>query len=306
MGVVTEEHAIGFACEGARLIGIVHGPRATARQGVVIVLGGAQYRVGSHRQFLILARTLAAAGVAVLTFDHRGLGDSDGPFRGFEHLDADIRSAVDALTNNAPALEEVVLFGLCDGASAISFYAHQDPRVTGVVLINPWVRSAQSYARAYARSRYLARLRDPVFWRALLTGRINPFRLVASVLGTARAASGAEDTPDAGAPSIAIEPGGEPSDDPTPLPDRMARGLARFRGRVLVILSGQDLTAQEFVSVAGGRDWRKILSQSTVTQRRLEPADHTYSRAEWRDRVHGWVLEWLSAGAARQPMSGAD
>ena len=54
------------------MLGIVSLPAPDAPQqntGVVIVVGGAQYRVGSHRQFVQMARLLAAAGYPVLRFD---------------------------------------------------------------------------------------------------------------------------------------------------------------------------------------------------------------------------------------------
>ena len=54
------------------------GPR-----GVLIVTGGPQYRAGSHRQFVLLARFLAARGMAVLRFDYRGMGDSEGAPRDY-------------------------------------------------------------------------------------------------------------------------------------------------------------------------------------------------------------------------------
>ena len=57
------ERGLVFRCAGEELVGILHpAPGAT---GVVIVVGGPQYRVGSHRQFLLLARRLAASGIPV-------------------------------------------------------------------------------------------------------------------------------------------------------------------------------------------------------------------------------------------------
>ena len=57
------EHAVAFECGHEQLLGIVAtcaGP--TADTGVLIVVGGPQYRAGSHRQFTRLARSLAASG----------------------------------------------------------------------------------------------------------------------------------------------------------------------------------------------------------------------------------------------------
>ena len=63
------ERALAFACGDERLVGILHEATGECATGVLIVVGGPQYRVGSHRQFVLLARDLAAAGFAVMRFD---------------------------------------------------------------------------------------------------------------------------------------------------------------------------------------------------------------------------------------------
>src|SRR5712692_9618697 len=133
------EIALIFDCEGESLVGILSGAGPLAGRGVLIVVGGPQYRVGSHRQFTLLARHLAERGVPALRFDYRGMGDSGGEFRTFERVGADIRWAVDRFFASVPGLKEVVIWGLCDAASAALFYAHQDERVSGLILLNPWV-----------------------------------------------------------------------------------------------------------------------------------------------------------------------
>src|SRR5690349_24048098 len=55
-------------------------------RGVLLVVGGPQYRVGSHRQFALLCRRLAGRGVPALRFDYRGMGDADGAARTFESV----------------------------------------------------------------------------------------------------------------------------------------------------------------------------------------------------------------------------
>jgi len=150
-------------CE-ATMIGVLHAGADEAERGVVIVVGGPQIRAGSHRQFVLLARRWAAAGVPVLRFDCRGKGDSGGEFIDFEHLDDDIAAAVDALVARRPAVREVILWGLCDGASAILMYAHRDPRVAGVAIVNPWVRTEDGIARAYLKHYYARKLVQAAFW----------------------------------------------------------------------------------------------------------------------------------------------
>jgi hypothetical protein len=74
----------------------------------------------------------------------------------------------------------------------------------------------------------------------------------------------------------------------------MFSGLSRFRGKILVILSGNDLTAQEFSDlVKSSRQWRKLLTSSRVTGLSLPEANHTFSRREWRDQVAIWTKDWI-------------
>ena len=74
------ERALTFRCESEPLLGVLHTPDSDKdkKTGVVIVVGGAQSRVGSHRMFVTLARGLAELGCTVLRFDRRGMGDSGG------------------------------------------------------------------------------------------------------------------------------------------------------------------------------------------------------------------------------------
>ena len=56
------ERAVHIQVGADRMLGILHGASLQATDlGVVVVVGGPQDRVGSHRQFTLLARDLAAA-----------------------------------------------------------------------------------------------------------------------------------------------------------------------------------------------------------------------------------------------------
>ena len=91
-----------FQCDGKQLLGMLHLPQQPVRTGVVMVVGGPQYRVGSHRQFLLLSRFLAQHGVAVFRFDYRGMGDSEGEISSFEAVDDDLKAAIDTFLAHAP------------------------------------------------------------------------------------------------------------------------------------------------------------------------------------------------------------
>jgi exosortase A-associated hydrolase 1 len=274
----TEEVPFTFHCGGAALVAILHRPPRPRDRGVVVVVGAPQYRAGSHRQFVLLARDLAAAGFPVLRFDYRGMGDSDGEFGGFENVEADIRAAIDTLCARVPAVKEAVLWGLCDGAAAISFYAPSDDRVTGIVLLNPWVRSEISVARTRIRHYYLRQLLSPRFWRRFLGLRFGFAASLRSLVATIRAAG----------------PATEPPPSPS-LPQRVGDALRCYRGRVLVVLSGNDLTAQEFdESVLKVKPMAAWLGRPEVELMRLARANHTYSTRAWREQVHRRTSEWLA------------
>lgn len=275
----SRDEALAFDCAGERLFGILSRPEASRDIGVVIVVGGPQTRVGSHRQFVLLARALAAAGFPVLRFDVRGMGDSEGAQRSFEHLTPDIRAAVDTLQAHCPEVCKVVLWGLCDAAAAALLYRDEtaDPRITGLCLLNPWVRSEASLAKTQVKHYYGQRLMQKAFWAKLLSGKLNVFAAVAELLrklgqASAKAQEG---------PQLSFQ-------------QRMARGLRNFGGRTLLILSGDDYTAKEFLEhVAGDEAWRGLLDRPGLTRVDIAAADHTFSSHEWRKSVENACLDWI-------------
>jgi exosortase A-associated hydrolase 1 len=290
----ARETPFTFSCRGESLVAIHHQAAGAPRRGVVIVVGGPQYRIGSHRQFVLLARALAESGIPVLRFDYRGMGDSEGEFAGFEAIDLDIGAAIDAFTAHCPSLREIVLWGLCDGASASLFYAYQDPRVRGLVLLNPWVRTTSGEAKTYLKHYYTARLFDAGFWRKLLTGRFEFGASLRSFAGMVRKARSGGDGP--GAP---MPPDRLAGDTTRPLPDRMAEGLRRFDGQVMLIMSGNDLTAREFEEAAKASPlWRQLLESPRLIRRDLPAADHTFSRRAWRDQIARWTIDAVAGADA--------
>lgn len=281
------EHCIQFDCAGSALMGIVSLPSQPARVGVVIVVGGPQYRVGSHRQFTLLARRLADAGFATLRFDYRGMGDSDGPARDFLAIEEDIGAAIAALRRDQPAVKTMVLWGLCDAASAALLYV--DGRALhglgGLCLLNPWVRSAQSQATAQVKHYYLQRLMAPAFWRKLAHGQVGIGRLadLARNLGLMLAGR-----------RRASAVGGQLT-----FQQRMARAWHRADCPLLLVLSGRDLTAKEFTdTVAADPAWRGALARHALTRVDLPDADHTCSDPAMQLAVEQATLDWLRGLAA--------
>lgn len=271
-------------CDGEPLLGVLSEPAATAdaELGVLLIVGGPQYRVGSHRQFTLLARRLAAEGTPCLRFDVRGMGDSGGPQRSFEHLDDDIAAALAAWQQARPGLRRVVLWGLCDAASAALLYVHRrpDPRVAGLCLLNPWVRTEASLARAQVKHYYLDRLRQGAFWRKLLSGRVglSAVRELLDKLAQSRQA------------------GSDGAADQRHYTEQMATALRRFERPVLLLLSGDDYVAKEFLDRchAGGAGWQGLLEQPGLLRHDLPEADHTFSTAAWRAQVETLTQSFLA------------
>lgn len=283
------EKPLCFDCLGDSLVGMIH-PATDSKTGVVIVVGGPQYRIGAHRQFIELARGLAQAGIPAFRFDTRGMGDSGGDFPGFESLDDDIRAAIDAFMAASPTLERVILWGLCDAASAIMFYAHSDRRVSGIVLLNPWVRTEASYAKTELKHYYGSKIGNLRFWRRLFTGDIDLLDATRSFLQRLRSAAGGSTTQSAGPHSCE----GKSMSPIVSLPDRMVHGIAKFSGDIMLVISGNDMTAREFEEVAAASpDWSRVLSDDRVNRHDLKASDHTFSRREWSEAVMRWTIDWV-------------
>lgn len=256
--------------------------------GLVIVVGGPQYRAGSHRQFVLLARTLAAAGFPVLRFDCRGMGDSTGAMRTFLEFDEDIRAAIDALLADCPQLRGVVLWGLCDGATAASFYAASDARVAGLILLNPWVRSEAGEARTMLKNYYWQRLTSPALWRKIFSGQFalrDSLRSLISLLTKAlRPAAAAEPASAvaAQAPSCAREP----------LAQALPAALLKTAKPALVVLSGNDFVAAEFdAAMKASKPWQDFSASALLELKRFPAANHTFSCEVWRTEVEQASLD---------------
>jgi len=283
------ERVLGFQCGGELLPGILSQPEVPRGLGVVIIVGGPQYRVGSHRQFVHLARHIAAAGYPCLRFDYRGMGDCAGALRNFEQVSEDIGAAVDALFRAVPGVQRAALWGLCDGASAALLYLadRPDPRVRGLALLNPWVRTVASQAQTRVKHYYLARLADPAFWRKLLRGGVG-LKALTGLAGNLRAAFGRGEAA-AAAPR---------ADYPT----RMAQAWQAFEGRVLLMLSEHDYTAREFeVFSAGQPGWKQAFAARPPERVHLPGADHTCADPQARSDVESATARWLDALAGDAP-----
>ena len=274
------EVAVPFESQSEWLLGILTQPEIPSNIGVVIIVGGPQYRAGSHRQFVTLARALAQTGHAVLRVDYRGMGDSSGATADFTQVTADVSAAIDAFQLQLPIVQSVALWGLCDGASAALLYWHEtrDPRVTGMSLLNPWVRSESSLARTQVKHYYIQRLMQREFWTKLASGKVAASAvagLVSSVRGMRQASQA-------------------PAGADFPFQHKMALAWREFQGALLLILSGEDYTAKEFLEyVNSDPAWSNALAHPTLIRHDVRGADHTFSDLQYSRLVETLTANWL-------------
>lgn len=288
----AQEIPMVFRCEGSDLIGVVHVPEQVRSRGVLfVVAGGSQYRGGMCRMQLQMARDWAARGVPVMRFDHRGLGDSAGEFKGYSDIEADLRAALKTFRQHVPGMTEVVMWGGCDAASATLINAWKFPEVTGIVLGNPWVHNEKT-ADKVAIMHFGQRIRDKDFWLKVIRLQYNPLPAMMTLLRSAlnpltkRLAGGSA--------TVTADYKDDPSVHHLV---RMRNGLQRFKGDMLMLMSGRSLVSQEFdILVADDASWQQALrAPRLLTRHDLEDADQAFStiatRIEVSDATVRWVLD---------------
>lgn len=291
---MSREIPVTFNKGDEQLFGIIHQPEDTsktdhAETGVIIVVGGPQYRIGSHRQFIKLSRFLANNGFSSIRFDCAGMGDSSGEFKSFLDISDDIYSAIDTLIQQSPNINKVVLWGLCDAATAAAIYGNNDERVAGLLLLNPWVKDEQLAAKALVKNHYKNQVLSLDFWKRVFTGKVKLFAAVTSFMQN----------------FIAMERGNNKSRAPLSesaesqgsrqlsLQEIMHENLTAFNGKTSIILSEKDLTAQEFTAATDNKDWQKLITGTPIQITTIKDANHTFASEKWRSQVQELTLDFL-------------
>ena len=157
-------------------------PAQTAKPAIVILNTGIVHRVGHHRMYVTMARACASAGHTVLRFDFSGIGDSERRADRLSPVNAclaDIKEALDSLEGRH-RISQFVLIGLCSGADYAVLYGHTDPRVVGLVLMDPSIPPTARYYFHYVAQR-LRSLRN---WLSVATGRSGLLRLLMAQFGS--------------------------------------------------------------------------------------------------------------------------
>jgi exosortase A-associated hydrolase 1 len=223
---------------------------AAGRTGLLIVTGGTQTRIGSHRLFERLGFALAGAGYPCFRYDRRGVGDSEGADPGWRGSRDDIEAALGAFRREA-SLDHLVGFGLCDGASALALHAG-GLAIDGLILVNPWLVEAEAGEppAAAVKDHYRQQLTSVDGWKKILSGSVSYSKLLKGIR------------------RIIAPP-------PATLADELARSLAAAAIPVELILARGDATA-----IAALAEWQSL---RFAASRRVAPAfiesdSHTFAR----------------------------
>ena len=282
----AEEVAVTFDCLGETLVGIVHVPEKPTSRGLLCVLaGGPQYRIGCCRQQVLLARRLASTGTPVMRFDYRSMGDACGTDPGLDRTE-DINAAVDAFMRQVPGLKDIVLYGGCDGASAIAISGWRQPKVSGWILNNPFTKNEETQAKVMIKHYYRQRLFSKQLWKKVLRLEFDfrdAFSSLAQTLRKARSKPQSEQVKTR-----------DPFDPSRPFTQRMLEGWKRFDGDVLLLIGGRSLVAKEFEEcVAGSKEWQAVTGREQVYRHVMPDADHSFSEPESRESLFNVLIDWF-------------
>jgi pimeloyl-ACP methyl ester carboxylesterase len=273
----VQERVLHLGSEG-HLVAIAADPATAICTPTVIFLNaGVLHRVGPHRLHVLLSRRLAAAGTPAVRMDLSGIGDSrplpsESSFRASSV--ADTRAAMDQLgAAGQPA--RFVLFGLCSGADNALATASADPRVVGLVLVDP---PAYVTSQAIWRRRR-ASLRDPAWLFSLPRRSIQALLRRASRAWTSLTASAATPEP---APGRQAPPLPSHQRELTALVDRGVRILAIYSG---VLGDRYNASGQfdEFAPTLRGR----------VDVAWFPAANHTFTERAAQAELLATVLRWF-------------
>ena len=145
--------------DGSKVFTVAHIPDAGARTGVVVCCSILVEHLTNYRHEVLLARSLAANGIAVQRFHYRGTGHSTGDEEAtsLETMVEDTRAAAGFLRERT-GINRVVFLGTRLGAMVAGLAAQPHPE-SPLVLWEPAADGAR-YFRELIRGRLVRELRD--------------------------------------------------------------------------------------------------------------------------------------------------
>lgn len=259
---------LSFACEGAALGATLDAaPGAT---GLLIVTGGSQTRIGSHRMFERLAASITEAGFPCFRFDRRGVGDSEGEDPGYRGSAPDIAAAVQAFRAESPQMTRLLGFGLCDGGTALALFG-AEAGVDALLLANPWFIEAEADAppAAAIKQHYREQLFSAEGWRKLLSGSVSYKKMFKGIM------------------KIASPP-------PADLAAEVQRALSARPLPLRMLLARRDNTAIAAADIWKSPAYRSLRERNSAPHF-VESDSHTFARQGDEAALRDAVLAALSA-----------
>ena len=261
-------------------------PSARTKTAIVLLNIGANYRVGSNRMYVHMARVWAAQGFQVLRMDFSGMGDSRLGSSGKENdvyaqrFMAEARSAVDHLKDRGAT--RVVLMGLCSGAYIAYHTATADPRVSGVVLVNPltfhWtegdsleVRMRESFGTT---EQYRRRLFKYDTWQRIFRGKVGVGAISTELARRVARRASSE------VKSVLAKVTGQIAEATD-----IERGFKRIsmRGASSLVILGKEDGSRDVIEGHLGRDAGAMKNVNGFHMEVWDGADHTFT-ALWAQR----------------------
>lgn len=292
------EEALVFG-SSHRLFGVLVKPRAdrvrSDRPAVIMTNAGTVHRIGPHRLYVDLARELAELGFYVLRMDLSGIGDSAVgtspenlcyPATGLD----DCQEAMNVLASRL-GVERFTIAGLCSGGDIAFQLGLKDPRVAGVIMMNPRTFCVHDLGlvEAYKGARYY---QNSFFkkdkWLKLLSGKVD-IRRVARMIAP-RIKGMAVSSVRRALDRVRPKPNGdaEHADVPECLRLMATRGVDTF-----LLVAVQD-PGVDYVDVHFGKRMQALAAVANYRREDLQGTDHTFTSVWAQQHVRTTIREHLA------------
>lgn len=193
------QHEVHFANHGVRLAGTLYMPETGSNLPAVVVLWGAALPTRQFALYRHLTEGLPAMGVAVLVFDRRGSGASDGTTHGtdYELLASDGVAAAHFLSKN-PRIDvrKIGYWGLSQGGWLAVLAASQDKGAAFAVSVSaPLVTPAEQMdfavsdllaVHGYSQANIGQAISVRHAWQGFLRGRVDFDAALKAIQGAER------------------------------------------------------------------------------------------------------------------------
>ncbi len=166
---------------GGSMFGVLAEPAEPSDEDLCLIClpSWAERCIGPSRLWVEVARRHAARGIAVLRVDLESIGDSDGPREAmriesgvWDHdRIVQVQEVMDSLQEQGHG-SRFLLLGLCSGG----YWAQQaaaDPRVVGMVGLNPMVSREGKTLLQHDAARRTLLILQPSWWRKLARSEVN-------------------------------------------------------------------------------------------------------------------------------------